>query len=80
MAISRQLVQEYLWKRAVTLRYAVSAALFPASSAAASVASAFEAMYGGSGDHIFHAAGEETFEAVKMLRAAFRVWSPRARL
>ena len=33
-------------------------------------ASAFEAMYGGSGDHIFHAAGEETFEAVKMLRAA----------
>lgn len=33
-------------------------------------ASAFEAMYGESGDHIFHAAGEETFEAVKMLRAA----------
>ena len=33
-------------------------------------ASAFEAMYGDSGDHIFHAAGEETFEAVKMLRAA----------
>ncbi|MGC1423268.1 MAG: DUF1501 domain-containing protein, partial [Terracidiphilus sp.] len=32
--------------------------------------SAFEAMYGGSGDHIFHAAGEETFEAVKMLREA----------
>jgi uncharacterized protein (DUF1501 family) len=39
----------------------------PAPSAAAS---AFEAMYGDSGDHIFHAAGEETFEAVKMLRAA----------
>ncbi len=39
----------------------------PAPSPAAS---AFEAMYGGSGDHIFHAAGEETFEAVKMLRAA----------
>ncbi|HLY39980.1 MAG TPA: DUF1501 domain-containing protein [Terracidiphilus sp.] len=33
-------------------------------------ASAFEAMYGDSGDRIFHAAGEETFEAVKMLRAA----------
>jgi uncharacterized protein (DUF1501 family) len=33
-------------------------------------ASAFEAMYGSSGDRIFHAAGEETFDAVKMLRAA----------
>ncbi|MGA3033605.1 MAG: DUF1501 domain-containing protein [Terracidiphilus sp.] len=33
-------------------------------------ASAFEAMYAGSGDKIFHAAGDETFEAVKMLRAA----------
>ena len=33
-------------------------------------ASAFEAMYGETGDHILHAAGEETFEAVKMLRAA----------
>jgi len=39
----------------------------PAPSPAAS---AFEAMYGESGDQIFHAAGEETFEAVKMLRAA----------
>ena len=39
----------------------------PAPSPAAN---AFEAMYGGSGDHILHAAGEETFEAVKMLRAA----------
>ncbi len=39
----------------------------PAPSPAAS---AFAAMYGESGDHIFHAAGEETFEAVKMLRAA----------
>ena len=39
----------------------------PAPSPAAS---AFEAMYGESGDHIFHAAGEETFEAVKMLRDA----------
>src|SRR5579863_4064847 len=33
-------------------------------------ASAFEAMYGDSGDRIFHPAGEETFEAVKMLRSA----------
>jgi uncharacterized protein (DUF1501 family) len=34
------------------------------------VANAFEAMYGDSGDRIFHSAGEETFEAVKMLRTA----------
>ena len=33
-------------------------------------ASAFEAMYADSGDRIFHAAGDETFDAVKMLRAA----------
>lgn len=33
-------------------------------------ARAFEAMYAGSGDRILHAAGDETFEAVKMLRAA----------
>jgi uncharacterized protein (DUF1501 family) len=33
-------------------------------------ANAFEAMYAGSGDRIFHSAGDETFEAVKMLRAA----------
>ncbi len=33
-------------------------------------ANAFEAMYGQSGDHILHATGEETFEAVKMLRDA----------
>jgi len=33
-------------------------------------ASAFEAMYADSGDQIFHAAGDETFEAVKMLRDA----------
>ena len=39
----------------------------PAQSAAAS---AFEAMYGTSGDRILHATGEETFDAVKMLRAA----------
>jgi uncharacterized protein (DUF1501 family) len=39
----------------------------PAPSPAAS---AFEAMYGSSGDRIFHATGEETFDAVKMLRAA----------
>jgi len=39
----------------------------PAPSPAAN---AFQAMYGDSGDHIFHATGEETFEAVKMLRDA----------
>jgi uncharacterized protein (DUF1501 family) len=39
----------------------------PAPSPAAT---AFEAMYGASGDRIFHATGEETFDAVKMLRAA----------
>jgi uncharacterized protein (DUF1501 family) len=33
-------------------------------------ASAFEAMYADSGDRIFHPAGDETFDAVKMLRAA----------
>ena len=33
-------------------------------------ASAFEAMYADSGDKIFHTAGDETFEAVKMLRTA----------
>ncbi len=33
-------------------------------------ANAFEAMYALDGDRIFHAAGDETFEAVKMLRAA----------
>ncbi|HVJ08316.1 MAG TPA: DUF1501 domain-containing protein [Acidisarcina sp.] len=38
----------------------------PAPSRAAS---AFESMYSDSGDRIFHTAGEETFEAVKMLRA-----------
>lgn len=33
-------------------------------------ASAFEAMYSSSRDRVFHAAGEETFDAVQMLRAA----------
>jgi uncharacterized protein (DUF1501 family) len=33
-------------------------------------ANAFQAMYGDSGDSIFHATGEETFEAVKMLHDA----------
>ena len=33
-------------------------------------ASAFEAMYADSGDRILHTAGDETFQAVKMLRAA----------
>jgi len=39
----------------------------PAPSPAAN---AFEAMYGESGDSILHSTGDETFEAVKMLRAA----------
>jgi len=34
------------------------------------VASAFESMYAASGDRILHQAGEQTFEAVRMLRAA----------
>ncbi|HEY1898070.1 MAG TPA: DUF1501 domain-containing protein [Terracidiphilus sp.] len=38
--------------------------------ATTSAAAAFEAMYGASGDRIFHSTGEETFDAVKMLRAA----------
>jgi uncharacterized protein (DUF1501 family) len=33
-------------------------------------AAAFQAMYGDSGDSIFHATGDETFQAVKMLRDA----------
>lgn len=33
-------------------------------------ADAFQAMYADSGDRVFHAAGDETFDAVKMLRAA----------
>lgn len=39
----------------------------PAPSPAAS---AFEAMYADSGDRIFHSAGGETFDAIRMLRAA----------
>jgi len=38
--------------------------------AASPAAGAFEAMYSDTGDKIFHSTGEETFEAVKMLRAA----------
>ncbi|MGH9591036.1 MAG: DUF1501 domain-containing protein, partial [Terracidiphilus sp.] len=37
---------------------------------ASPVAEAFEAMYADTGDHILHAAGDETFDAVKMLRDA----------
>lgn len=39
----------------------------PAPSPAAS---AFEAMYADTGDHLLHSAGDETFDAVKMLRSA----------
>jgi uncharacterized protein (DUF1501 family) len=38
--------------------------------AASPAASALEAMYGETGDRLFHAAGESTFEAIRMLRAA----------
>ena len=37
---------------------------------ASPAAEAFEAMYADTGDHILHAAGDETFDAVKMLRDA----------
>jgi uncharacterized protein (DUF1501 family) len=40
------------------------------NSTSTPAASAFQAMYGDTGDSIFHATGEETFEAVKMLRDA----------
>jgi uncharacterized protein (DUF1501 family) len=36
---------------------------------AAPISSAFEAMYAGSGDSVLHGTGQETFEAVKMLKA-----------
>jgi uncharacterized protein (DUF1501 family) len=39
------------------------------ANAPSQAAGAFEAMYSDSGDKVFHATGEETFEAVKMLRA-----------
>jgi uncharacterized protein (DUF1501 family) len=48
-------------------------------ASATPAASAFEAMYGASGDQIFHATGEETFDAMKMLRAANPAqYTPRA--
>ena len=37
---------------------------------AAPISSAFEAMYAGSADTVLHGTGQETFEAVKMLKAA----------
>src|SRR6201985_223628 len=37
---------------------------------AAPISSAFEAMYAGTGDAVLHGTGQETFEAVKMLKAA----------
>jgi uncharacterized protein (DUF1501 family) len=40
------------------------------NAAPSPAASAFQAMYGESGDSIFHATGEETFDAVKMLHDA----------
>jgi uncharacterized protein (DUF1501 family) len=55
---------------AIALRNVDTFAVAGRGPAPSPAANAFEAMYGDSGDHIFHAAGEETFEAVKMLRAA----------
>jgi uncharacterized protein (DUF1501 family) len=40
------------------------------NAAPSPAAAAFQAMYGDSGDSIFHATGEETFDAVKMLHDA----------
>ncbi len=49
------------------------------AASASPAASAFESMYGASGDRILHAAGEETFDAMKMLRAANPAqYTPRA--
>jgi uncharacterized protein (DUF1501 family) len=50
--------------------FAVGAPNANRSAVPSPAAHAFEAMYGESGDSIFHAAGEETFEAVKMLHNA----------
>ncbi|MGA3081082.1 MAG: DUF1501 domain-containing protein [Terracidiphilus sp.] len=55
---------------AIALSSVASFAVGGRGPATSPAASAFEAIYGDSGDTILHAAGEETFEAVKMLRAA----------
>ena len=55
---------------AIALRNVNNFAVAGRGPAPSPAANAFQAMYGDSGDHIFHAAGEETFEAVKMLRDA----------
>jgi uncharacterized protein (DUF1501 family) len=48
-------------------------------ASAVPAASAFESMYGASGDQIFHSAGEETFDAMKLLKAANPAqYAPRA--
>jgi uncharacterized protein (DUF1501 family) len=55
---------------AIALNNVNSFAVGGRGPAPSQAASAFEAMYADSGDRIFHPAGDETFEAVKMLRAA----------
>jgi uncharacterized protein (DUF1501 family) len=55
---------------AIALSNVNSFAVGGRNQAPSPAASAFEAMYGDSGDRLFHATGDETFEAVKMLRAA----------
>jgi uncharacterized protein (DUF1501 family) len=55
---------------AIALSDIASFAVGGRGPAAPAVASAFETMYASSSDRIFHAAGDETFDAVKMLREA----------
>ena len=55
---------------AIALSNVNSFAVGGRGTAVSPAATAFEAMYGASGDSILHATGEETFDAVKMLRAA----------
>jgi uncharacterized protein (DUF1501 family) len=55
---------------AIALSNVNSFGVGPKGPSPSPAASAFEAMYGDSHDRILHPAGEETFEAVKMLRDA----------
>jgi len=55
---------------AIALSSVNSFAVGGRSATPSPAANAFQAMYGQSGDQIFHATGDETFEAVKMLRDA----------
>ena len=71
LALGSQLPRTLVGKvPAIALTNVNSFAVGARSPAPSPAATAFEAMYGDSGDRIFHATGEETFEAVKMLRDA----------